>query len=137
MVFDFNKHLLHTLFLDLYTGRVFIFSKYSGRNDTWVLASTLDSPVIQIGQGFGFSVAISGYFAVVGSTNNNGNVILLPYHYYLVIVIIEAFVFYRNASSKWDLSQHLTPNTDDPFSRFGFSVAIYESLMAIGAYGDG
>ena len=53
----------------LNAGKVFIYRYLNGH---WSLHSELNSPVQEIGHGFGFAVGISDIFAAVGTTANRG-----------------------------------------------------------------
>ncbi|MBC8309880.1 MAG: hypothetical protein H8E83_05125 [Planctomycetes bacterium] len=75
----------------------------------------------------GAAVAIDGDYAVIGAPRDNGNGVSAG----------SIFVYERNAKGSWILMQRLVPDTPEPYSYFGNSVAIIGGTIIVGAeYSD-
>ncbi len=107
--------------------KVFIFKKSSAN---WIENDILTGPNNPSGAimdpGFGFSVCISGDYAIVGA----------PFHvegpwmgYYGA-----AYIFFRNDTS-WVLQEKILPQNGFQYNLFGWSVAISPSFAVIGEPG--
>jgi hypothetical protein len=77
------------------------------------------------GDQFGFSVALSGNVAVVGSVNDGDNGPGSG----------SAYIFQYNGSA-WEQQAKLIADDGSDLDKFGFSVSISGSAAAVGAYGD-
>ncbi len=99
------------------SGSAYIFNKDEGGTDSWGQKAKLIPSNGAIGHKFGYSVSISGNYAVVGAENVN-----------------SAYVFYKNegGTDTWGQNKILTANT----AYFGNSVSISGDYLIVGAYGD-
>jgi len=95
---------------------------------TWQLAAILVPPQLEFDQGFGFSVDIDGETAVVGAYQDD----LGPG---AGIDAGSAWVYQRNAAGVWSAGSQLWPNSTSSAAsdNFGYSVAIRDGLIAVGA----
>lgn len=77
--------------LALHTGKAFIYvSNFNDVNieQRWQLHTILDSPVQQMGHGFGYTVCMFDTFAVVGTTSSTGSRRTCYCHYKYIVVNI-------------------------------------------------
>ncbi len=112
-------------------GVVYLYEMRISRTSTFAYKTTLKASDAANYANFGFSVAGSGHFIVVGAPNNNR----LPTAG-TISSTGAVYVFTRNLAGKWMHMQKLTPSpTMTPFccSNFGFSVAIADNTIAVGA----
>jgi gliding motility-associated-like protein len=82
--------------------------------------------------GFGRSLFIHGRYAFVGAsaldhTMPDGS---------LVTDAGGVFIYYRNESGKWILSEKIIAPDPQPSAFFGYSISASDNVLAIGAYGD-
>ena len=108
-------------------GSAYIFDRHADTSDNWKQVAKLtagdDNPESQ----FGVSVALDGDTVVIGANFDFG----------LGLVSGAAYIFEREAStSNWEQVARLTADDGDAGDRFGFSVAIGEDTLAVGAPGD-
>lgn len=92
---------------------------YERSNDIWTLVKTMQSSNTR--DLFGYAVAVDGDYAVVGApgySNTAGSV----------------YIYHRDSTADWVLSQTLT-SVAGYNSQFGYSVAIHNSTIAVGAPG--
>eukprot|EP00956_Cyclotella_meneghiniana_P031266 scaffold81701_cov49-Cyclotella_meneghiniana.AAC.2 len=95
---------------------VHIFNK-NENTGKWVEKQTLS----KTGGYFGFSVGVSGNVIVVGAPSSNAN-------------IGSAYVYeYSYSSGLWDQMGELSPKDNKGVLHFGWSVAVYENIIVIGA----
>jgi hypothetical protein len=114
-------------------GVVYVYEAIKSRSSTLLYKTTLKAVDAANYANFGFSVAGSGHFIVVGAPNNN----LLPTAGSIGSTG-AVYVFTRNSIGKWMHLQKLTPSASmTPFccSSFGFSVAVVDDTVAVGAPG--
>ena len=111
-------------------GAAYVFWR-TGTN-SWDSSTKLTAPDAQAGDRFGYSVAISGDYVVVGTFGEDagGN------------DAGAAYVFKRTGTNSWDSSTKLTAPDAQAGDRFGYSVAISGDYVVVGAHledaeGDG
>lgn len=100
--------------------------QFNGTN--WTFLQTLTDPTASSGDGFGFSVAMNGTYAVIGSpfdrvgaNSNQGSVSI-----------------FRFNGSSWVFMQKVTDATGATTDQFGWSVALSGTTLIAGApYDDG
>jgi hypothetical protein len=101
-------------------------SIYKFDGNTWVLMQKITDATGAADDYFGWSVSVSGNFAIVGAyTDNNGTVIDQG----------SASIYQFNGSS-WVLMQKLTDATGSTDDYFGYSVSISGNYAIVGAYAD-
>jgi hypothetical protein len=113
------------------SGVVYVYEAVKSRSSTLTYKTTLKAVDAANYANFGFSVAGSGHFIAVGAPNNDR----LPTAGSIASTG-AVYVFTRNAARKWMHMQKLTPSpTITPFccSLFGFSVAVVDNTIAVGA----
>lgn len=96
-------------------GAAAVFERSDG--GLWVFETLLTGEGLDAGDGFGWSVAIHGNTAVIGTRSGNA-----------------AFVF-RDRDG-WELQQTLEPGVNQDGGRFGYAVAAHGSVIAVGAPGE-
>ncbi|VAX32081.1 hypothetical protein MNBD_NITROSPIRAE01-1886 [hydrothermal vent metagenome] len=107
-------------------GAAYIFQR-TGVND-WDAGTKITAQVAQPGDRFGFSVSISGNYAIVGAefedgddppnTNDAG----------------AAHIFQRTGANTWDAGTKITAPDAQNLDRFGGSVSISGDYAIVGAY---
>lgn len=98
------------------TGAAFVFER---RGTEWSPSATLTSPEPDVRDSFGIAVAIERDIIAVGAPGRND---------------LEGVVYvYRMNDEKWRFEQALTADDTDKLDRFGFSIAIHEGVLLIGA----
>ena len=104
------------------SGAAYILS-YTGSN--WTQTQKLTASDSAGLSKFGQSVAISGNYAIVGAygDNNGGE------------ASGAAYIFYYDGNS-WIEQQKITANAQTSWNKFGQSVAIFEDIAVVGAFGD-
>ena len=75
---------------------------------------------------FGYSVAISGDYAIVGAYQENGNSADAG----------AAYIFHRTNTNTWDTGIKITASDAESYDWFGYSVAISGDYAIAGAYGE-
>jgi len=101
------------------SGAAYIFTLI---NDEWVFTQKLIAPDGEAGDNFGFSVAIYGSQAVVGAVwdgEKSGSV-------YVYILI----------KGVWTVEGKFVADGGNPDDQFGWSVAMWEHTIAVGAFAD-
>ena len=103
------------------SGAAYIFTRDS--SGLWSEQQKLTAGDGEGGDGFGRSVAVSGNsVAIVAPGDNSG--------------MGTAYVFTRDETGNWSQQQKLIPSDSEGIDAFGFSVALDEDIVAIGAPGD-
>jgi len=105
---------------DEYGGEAFVFNATTGQ-----LITALENPTIDTGDFFGFSVAISGNFAVVSAVWDDGPTIRA-----------EGTVYVFNALTGALISTLINPTPDRSGEYFGYSVGISGNLAIVGTIWD-
>ena len=112
-------------------GAAYIFERNG--SGTWVQVNKLEAPVRKANDYFGFSVGISGDYAVVGAyfedeDENESNEVLSAG---------SAYVFKRNnALNTWEFYQKIVASDRSVDDRFGMSVGISGDHIVVGAEFD-
>ena len=104
------------------SGKAYIFRNNGGQ---WVEEASLAAADAASNQRFGYSVAISDEWAVVGAPNNNDSVSQSG----------AAYIF-RRENSSWEQHAKLTSPNASEKDAFGVSVALSGNWALIGAPGD-
>ena len=105
---------------DMLKGSAYVFEKKSNGNWSEVVKLTAsDGNAID---GFGYSVSISGNFAIIGASGNDG-------------LRGSAYVF-ENTNGNWSEITNLTAADGGIGDQFGFSVSILGDVCLIGARGN-
>ena len=104
------------------TGKAYIF-KWDGTN--WVQQQKLLASDGAAGDQFGYSVSISGDYAIGGARGSDGNVIGSG----------AAYIFKRDGTT-WSEQAKLTALDGADSDEFGYSVSISGDFAIVGAYGD-
>ena len=104
------------------SGSAYVFEKIGG---VWTQSAKLTAADGAEHDQFGFSVAVSGDTAVIGSRNGDG----------LVANSGSAYVF-EKFGGLWSQTTKLTASDGTQFNEFGFSVALSGDTAVIGAKGD-
>ena len=101
-------------------GSAYVFMRNEGGVDAWGQVAKLTASDAEAGDKFGISVAISGDIVVVGVTGYAGE---------------SAYVFERNSGGEdaWGQVAKLTASDASSNDDFGYSVAISEHTIAVGA----
>ena len=112
-------------------GAAYIFERNGA--GTWVQVKKLEAPVQKANDYFGFSVDISGSYAVVGAyfedeDENEANEVLSAG---------SAYIFKRNDTSEvWEFHQKIVASDRSGDDRFGMSVAIDGDYIVVGSEFD-
>jgi hypothetical protein len=109
-------------------GAVYIFHRTGG--DTWDNGVKLVAPDARLNDEFGYSVAISGDYAIVGARGEDGgagNPLLSAG---------AAYIFHRTGDNTWDGGVKLMAPDAQAHDEFGWSVAISGDYAIVGAYGE-
>ncbi len=107
---------------DSNSGSAYIFYNNAG---TWEQQTKLTASDGYFGDFFGYSVSISGDFAVVGAYLSNGS-------YY---DSGSAYIFYNN-NGTWTQQTKLTASDGISYGYFGAAVSISGNYVIVGAWGD-
>ncbi len=98
-------------------------SIYIRSGSNWVLQEKITDAVGSAGDRFGYSVSISGSYAIIGAyADDVGSSAAQG----------SASVYFRNGSS-WDLMKKITDDTGAAGDYFGYSVSISEDYAIVGA----
>jgi hypothetical protein len=95
------------------------------RNETdgsWSQKMTLTNPTGSTNDGFGRSVSVDGDVMIIGA-------------YYSDSRKGAAYVYEKNQTT-WELTAKLTADNGSQYSYFGWSLAVSEGKIVVGAYGD-
>jgi hypothetical protein len=111
-----------------YAGAVYIFDLNQGGAGNWGFVKKSVIGEITPEDNFGYSVAISGNYAVVGSPYEDED----RYGRYSLPDAGAAYIFFNN-SGTWVQVRKLSPTTRAPQDHFGASVAINGQYIIVGA----
>jgi hypothetical protein len=103
----------------------FAFAGAARAGNDWMEEQKILASDGNAGDFFGYSVSISGDYAIVGATYGNGNVIDSG----------SAYIFKRDGTN-WVEQQKLTASDGAANDWFGYSVSIDGDYAIVGAYGD-
>ncbi|MBN1524509.1 MAG: FG-GAP repeat protein [Spirochaetales bacterium] len=107
-------------------GAAYIFERNS--SGIWGETAILHASDMQLGDGFGYSVSISGSYAIVGAWEEDGG-IGNP-----ATAAGGAYIFERNSSGVWEEAAQLHASDMQAGDHFGGSVSITGSYAIVGAY---
>lgn len=113
-----------------HAGAAYIFERDVTGN--WVEVQKIVASDRDVGAEFGYTVAISGNYAIVGApfkdeVTDAGNIL---------IEAGAAYIFKRDESGTWTQVQKIIPSHRDSDYRFGYSVSISGDYAIVGAYRD-
>ena len=110
--------------VDGFIGAAYIFTNSSG---TWTQTQKLTASGGQVGDYFGYNVAISGDYAIVGAYGVAGGV-----------GTGAAYIFEKDPVTGWpeNETQKLLASDGQPDDRFGWSVGISGDYAIVGAFWD-
>ena len=113
------------------TGAVYVFAR---NDDAWIQQAYLKASNSDSGDGFGFSVSISGDTIVVGAIGEDSvaNGVNGDQEDNSVFNSGAAYVFVRNGTS-WAQQSYLKASNSNRGDAFGFSVAISDDTIIAGA----
>ncbi len=114
----------------LSSGAAYVFYRNQGGTDNWGEVLKMTASDAAAGDMFGFSVALSGDYAVVGAYSEDGGGSDRG----------AAYIYYRNqgGTDLWGEVVKLTASDAETLDEFGVSVAINSDYVVIGAsYEDG
>jgi hypothetical protein len=109
-------------------GAAYIFHRTG--NNTWDSGVKLMAPDAQALDEFGYSVAISGDYAIVGAQYEDGGAGDPRTN------AGAAYLFHRTGNNTWDGGVKLVVSDVQAYDWFGLSVAISGDYAIVGAYGD-
>jgi hypothetical protein len=112
----------------IYSGSAYVFYRHQGGTDTWGQVTKLLASDGAASQSFGYSVAISGDYAIVGGKQDADNGIESG----------AAYVFYRHqgGTDTWGQVTKLLASDGAAGDNFGFSVSVSGDYAIIGAFYD-
>jgi hypothetical protein len=110
------------------SGAAYIYERDAG--GTWNEADILHASDAQPGDYFGYSVAISGNYAIAGANLESGGA-GDPYSF-----CGAAYIFERDGIGNWNEVENLHPSDAADFKSFGKSVAISGDYAIVGAAGS-
>jgi hypothetical protein len=102
------------------SGAAYVFRRESGG---WVQKAKLKPSSIEAGQEFGWSVAVAGDLIAVGARRENND-------------SGAVYVFHRD-NEDWTEDRRIEPSAPAPGALFGYSVAITQDFLVVGACGRG
>ena len=102
-------------------GAAYVFERLGTAE--WVQRAKLRGSDTQSNNQFGSSVAISGNVMVVGAPGHDFST-------------GAAYVFERDADDSWVQTAKLQSNARNRYDNFGYSVAVSDGRIVVGAYGD-
>jgi FG-GAP repeat/Secretion system C-terminal sorting domain len=111
------------------SGAAYLFERQS--NGTWTEVQKIVASNRAAEDNFGYSVSISGKYAVIGAYHDDYN----HNDDSLMSAAGAAYLFERNDVGKWKEEQKITPKDRAPNDIFGVSVSIDEKFLVVGASG--
>ena len=111
-----------------YAGAAYIFLR-TGTN-TWDGGTKITASDAQVNDWFGFSVAISGDYAVVGAYSEDGG------SGNPISDAGAAYIFSRTGTNSWDSGTKITASDAQAGDAFGRSVGISGNYAVVGAYSE-
>lgn len=105
-----------------YAGAAYIFHR-TGTN-SWDTGVKIVAPDAQANDLFGWSVAISGDYGIVGARGEDSGGSASG----------AAYIFYRTGTNSWDAGVKVTASDASAQDKFGWSVAISGDYAIVGAY---
>ena len=121
------------------TGSAYIIERNT--NGTWSQKQKIVSSDLQFGDYFGYSVAISGNYAIVGATyedhdanGTSNSSIAYPFDPDYKTKAGSAYIFERNTNGTWSQIEKIVASDRGAGDKFGNSVAISGNYAIVGAY---
>jgi FG-GAP repeat/Secretion system C-terminal sorting domain len=112
------------------SGAAYLFERQS--NGTWTEVQKIVASNRAAEDNFGYSVSISGKYAVIGAYHDDYN----HNDDSLMSAAGAAYIFERNDAGKWKEEQKITPIDRAPNDIFGVSVSIDDKFLIVGASGQ-
>ena len=114
------------------TGAVYVFKRTS---NIWTQQAYIKSSNSELGDGFGFSVAMSGNLLVVGAPYEDSSALGIDGDELdnLAMTAGAAYVF-TNTSDTWSQQAYIKASNTDASDQFGSALAISGNTIVIGAY---
>ncbi len=106
------------------SGSVYIYGRDADGN--WTIETKLIASDGAAGDGFGYSVAIDGDYAIVGAYEDDDNGTNSG----------SVYIYERDADGNWTIETKLTASDGEEYDYFGRSVAIDGNYAVVGAHGD-
>ena len=113
-------------------GAVYVFTRNNG---VWSQQAYLKASNIDAGDQFGFSLALAGNTLAVGAVGE-GSSTVLDQDNNTVPGAGAVYVFTRN-NGVWSQQAYLKASNIDAGDEFGFSIALADDTLAVGAVGEG
>ena len=120
------------------TGSAYIIERNT--NGTWSQKQKIVSSDLQFGDYFGYSVAISGNYAIVGATyedhdanGTSNSSIAYPFDPDYKTKAGSAYIFERNTNGTWSQIEKIVASDRGAGDKFGNSVAISGNYAIVGA----
>lgn len=110
------------------SGSAYIFYRYQGGTDIWGQYKKLTASDAAAGDYFGYSVGISGSYAIVGAYRNDD----------FGTSSGTAYIFYmhQGGTNNWGEQKKIRASDAVTYDYFGYSVDISGSYAVVGAYGN-
>ena len=106
--------------------------KTIGSGGTWTQQAKLVSPHASYNDQFGYSVSVSGDYAIVGAYREDP-AFPIPSGGQTILTDAGAAYIYVRSGTTWTLQQQLTASDAEQYDNFGISVAIKGSDVVVGA----
>lgn len=111
-------------------GAVYVFERQA--DDEWLEVQKIVAPDRAISDNFGRSVTLSGEYVFVGSPYTNVDAAGENQEANAGGV----YVFARQSTGQWEFVQKITPADRNEQDLFGWSVAVHNDQMVVGAYAE-
>jgi hypothetical protein len=110
------------------SGSAYVYYKDHMGTNNWGQVKKLTAPDAAAGDYFGFSVAITSDYVIVGAYGDD----------YPGSLAGSAYIFYRNqgGTDNWGFQRKIRASDGATSDYFGYSVGIYYSYAIVGAFGD-
>jgi hypothetical protein len=116
------------------SGSVYIFKKDQGGADNWGLLKKITAPVRAIDDSFGYSVSISGNYAIVGAFQEGEDALEAN----TLFSSGSAYIFKKDqgGADNWGQIRKITASTRAHIDDFGISVSINGDYAIVGAHNE-
>jgi len=116
------------------SGAVYIFEKNKGGEDNWGEAKKVRASTPAFGDMFGYSVSISGEYAIIGAHLESED----PFETNTATASGSAYIFFRGfgGPDNWGQAKKLTAPVRAEGDNFGISVAISGNHAIVGAHSE-
>lgn len=109
-------------------GAAYVYRKQT--DDTWFQTAILQASDAQLSDFFGYAVAVSGNYIVVGAPNEDGGTAGS------IVSAGAAYVFEKQTDGTWDQTAILQSGSPETLDNFGASIAMSGDMVLIGSPGD-